>query len=222
MLIGVEINPVDALLQQNHVIERMWVEINQRVNYPIKTALVQMTDQEELDMEDNLTKFCVSNLSMQVARIGMQNVVESWNAHRIPGVTLNSSGSVCVCLFVMFALQLTLNLPIPTHLPFSGKGIPNDLCGQGCPSKVAEHLLPLGNVAADLYEQEMGGGATLRRESPFATDPFPSVESRQWAEGQFASQFDMRSLHQHVVNRDYTQFQSALRCLISITRHAVM
>ncbi|CAL8323992.1 unnamed protein product [Merluccius merluccius] len=117
----------------------MWVEINGRVNYPLKTALVQMTDQEELDMEDNLTKFCVSTLSLQVARIGMQNVVESWNAHRIPG-----------------------------------KGIPNDLCGQGCPSKVAEHLLPLGNVAADLYEQEVGGGATLRRESPFATDPFPS------------------------------------------------
>ncbi|KAK0144061.1 hypothetical protein N1851_017601 [Merluccius polli] len=122
----------------------MWVEINDRVNYPIKTALVQMTDQEELDMEDNLTKFCVSTLSLQVAGIGMQNVVESWNAHRIPG-----------------------------------KGIPNDLCGQRCPSKVAEHLLPLGNVAADLYEQEVGGGATLRRESPFATDPFPSVESRQ-------------------------------------------
>ncbi|KAK0139801.1 hypothetical protein N1851_023290 [Merluccius polli] len=180
---------------RNHVIERMWVEINDRVNYPIKTALVQMTDQEELDMEDNLTKFCVSTLSLQVARIGMQNVVESWNAHRIPGVTLNSSG-------IGRASQTTS----------VGKGV----------HQVAEHLLPLCNVAADLYEQEVGGGATLRWESPFATDPFPSVESRQWAEGHFASQFNMRSLHQHVVTRDYTHFQSALRCLINITRHAVM
>ncbi|XP_030589956.1 uncharacterized protein LOC115783319 isoform X2 [Archocentrus centrarchus] len=70
---------------RNHVIERMWSEVNARVNYPLKTALVQLVDMEELDMEDSTSKYCVSNLTCQMARIGITNVVEAWNAHRIPG-----------------------------------------------------------------------------------------------------------------------------------------
>ncbi|KAK5851422.1 hypothetical protein PBY51_002217 [Eleginops maclovinus] len=93
---------------RNHVIERMWVEINERVNYPLKRALIQMTDNEELDMEDNLTRYCVSSLTCQMARIGMENVVNTWNAHRIPG-----------------------------------KGIPNQLCGQGYPAKIHQNFFLL-------------------------------------------------------------------------------
>ncbi|KAA8590524.1 hypothetical protein FQN60_014458 [Etheostoma spectabile] len=74
-----------GLWDQNHVIERMWSEVNARVNYPLKTALVEMVDQEEVDMEDNTSKYCVSNLTCQLARIGITKVTEAWNAHRIPG-----------------------------------------------------------------------------------------------------------------------------------------
>ena len=38
----------------------MWVEMNQRVNYPIKRALNSMVNDEQLDMEDEITKFSVS------------------------------------------------------------------------------------------------------------------------------------------------------------------
>jgi len=73
-----------TLLLQNHKIERMWPEVNQRVNYPI-AALVELMDADALNVDDDVTKFCLSNLSIQLAEVGIQQFVESWNAHRVPG-----------------------------------------------------------------------------------------------------------------------------------------
>ena len=45
---------------QNHMIERIWVEVNTRVNYPIKTILIRLEDSGEIDMDNPIHRFCTS------------------------------------------------------------------------------------------------------------------------------------------------------------------
>ena len=77
---------------QNHIIERMWSEVNSRVNYPIKAILVEMVEKGQINMDDNLHLFCVSWLSIRVSFVGVQLFVESWNHHPIPGIYWNGCG----------------------------------------------------------------------------------------------------------------------------------
>jgi len=58
-------------------VERIWPEINQRVNYPIKSALVQLVDSEAVNVDDDVSKFCISSLCLQLAEIGLSQVTQS-------------------------------------------------------------------------------------------------------------------------------------------------
>lgn len=42
-------NPTD-LSFQNHVVERIWPEVNQRVNYPIKRKFIEIEENNEIDI----------------------------------------------------------------------------------------------------------------------------------------------------------------------------
>ena len=74
------------LFLQNLPIERLWPEINSRVNYPIKIALVDLDNSQRIDMENEAHMFCVSYVSCLVSGFGVKRVVDSWNSHSIPGL----------------------------------------------------------------------------------------------------------------------------------------
>ena len=71
--------------RQNHRVERIWPEVNQRINYPVKRVLVEMEGNEEINMMNEVDKFCVSWITINVVRPAIMNFILAWNSHRIPG-----------------------------------------------------------------------------------------------------------------------------------------
>ena len=69
----------------NHRVERLWPEINRRVNYPIKEISIDMEASGSINMQDETTKFCVSWTTIQVASVGLVQFIQAWNSHRIDG-----------------------------------------------------------------------------------------------------------------------------------------
>lgn len=68
----------------NHIIERIWVELNKRVTYPVKRVIISMDDQGVIDMDCSVTKFAVSTVLLRVCEVGMKRMVAAWNSHPIP------------------------------------------------------------------------------------------------------------------------------------------
>lgn len=74
--------------KRNLMIERVWPEVNSRINYPIKRVLTELEEKGILDISDENVRFCVSWFTCEVAKVGMSRFVESWNHHRIKGNTV--------------------------------------------------------------------------------------------------------------------------------------
>ena len=72
-------------LSQNHVVERMWVEINSRINYPVKRCLLDMVENGLLQLENPMVQFCVSWYTIHICNVGLDLFVQAWNEHPLPG-----------------------------------------------------------------------------------------------------------------------------------------
>ena len=81
--------------------ERFWVEINTRVNYPVKTALVEMERSSQIDMEHPMHRFCVSWVAIRVCSVGTRLAVEAWINHRVSGT------GIIMISFLHVELELT-------------------------------------------------------------------------------------------------------------------
>ena len=66
--------------------EWIWVEVNARVNYPIKEVLIDMLENGAFSLDNELEKFCISWFAIKVAAIDIELFVQSWNEHPIPGI----------------------------------------------------------------------------------------------------------------------------------------
>lgn len=65
------------------------MEVNSRVNYPIKAALINLCETEKINLDDDLEKHCVSWFIINVANSGIALFLAAWNEHPIPGLTKN-------------------------------------------------------------------------------------------------------------------------------------
>ena len=61
------------------------MEVNGRVNYPVKSCLVALQERGEIDLDCPHQKFCVSWFTIRVCNIGTTLAVQAWNEHPIPG-----------------------------------------------------------------------------------------------------------------------------------------
>lgn len=63
----------------------MWVEVNSRVNYPLKSLMNRMIETGKIDFTSTYVRFGVSWVLTRVANYGLELFISSWNHHRVPG-----------------------------------------------------------------------------------------------------------------------------------------
>ena len=83
---------------------------NQKINYPLQRVLVALQAKEEFDFDDVVTWFCISWLTMYTCHNPLQQLVNCWNFHRIPG-------HECVTLENMLQSNRAVKIPkelVPT------------------------------------------------------------------------------------------------------------
>lgn len=52
---------------------------------------MEMVEGEEIDMDNETTKFCVSWFAMQIVNEATTMFISSWNSHPIPGMFSNNN-----------------------------------------------------------------------------------------------------------------------------------
>ena len=65
-------------------IERYWVDVNAKINYPIKALLAEVAETSSV-MSDSVGKTAVSQFVCRVATVGINRHMAAYNNHRIPG-----------------------------------------------------------------------------------------------------------------------------------------
>ena len=168
-------------------IERLWFDINERVNYPIKIAMQDLVNEDQLDLGDELHKLVLSHILVPLASKGMEIVVNSWNLR---------------------VVEKNRHSRLPA-------GVPAELLHENkCLAQVPGIILPNENDAAALYERDVGG--TLTRPKAFGTLP-STVNPQQFNDfmNNFWTVNDINFMWAMTVNRRYNVLKSAVLSAIN-------
>ena len=92
---------------KNYVAERFWPEVNMRINYPLKRAMNHIVENRDLDISDEILKFCFSWVMLYSSGDAVSHLLNSWNHHRVPGP------SGCVPIDNMLATTRTAKVNDP-------------------------------------------------------------------------------------------------------------
>ena len=204
------------LILQNHLAERHWVEVNTRVNYPIKTALTWMQQNMVIDLDCPVTKYCVSLMSGKLCQVGIQLHVRAWNSHRIPGKTYS--------LLLSFTLSTNVYYPLVYVCTYSillgpHRGVPDILAennNQAARIPAGQNIIPTADVAETFY---VAAGGHLSPMTLFGSDPLADspelIQQRQRALEQNIPAPE--ELFAFTVNGDYAPFAQSLQFMIQTT-----
>ncbi|KXJ07190.1 hypothetical protein AC249_AIPGENE13490 [Exaiptasia diaphana] len=177
--------------------ERKWVEINQRTNYPIKEALIDMQRRLVINMADPIEKFCVSFVSIIVAEVGVAKAVDAWNEHPIEVRQYTNPHEPLLVTVKEYQTQ-----------------------GQNCPvplSPLRPEDVPTTEEAIAMYE---ANGGRLTRESTFGEDPLrdhPTLVAERDRLFQ-ESNPDVNYIQGNLANGYPAQFEAAVLSFIDITK----
>ena len=69
---------------KNYVAERFWLEDNLRINYPLKRAMNHIAENENLNISEEILKFCFSLVMLYSSVDAVNHLLNSWNHHRVP------------------------------------------------------------------------------------------------------------------------------------------
>ena len=94
---------------QNHLAERHWVEVNTRVNYPVKTALTWMQQNMVIDLDCPVTKYCVSLMAGNYVKLEYSCIFVHGTATGFLVTIVNMSPKSMLTRLVPIMLQI---LPI--------------------------------------------------------------------------------------------------------------
>ena len=196
-----------------------------------------MQQRSIIDMDCPTTKYCVSFMTAKLCQIGIQNHIQAWNNHRIPGtlymvrVQYTPLGSPIECptlstLNLLWDSQrCILNVPYFTSdehyiiKQFAGqhRGVPNQLALENNrAAQIHSSLIPDMSSAISLYEASGGqlGAATGFGVDPLADSPELVQERQTIMETSIPSP---EELFGWTVNGVFQPFSDSLKHMIDVS-----
>ena len=69
---------------KSYVVEKFWPKVNLRINYPLKRAMNHIVEDENLDILDEILKFCFSLEMLYSSVDAVNHLLSFWNHHKVP------------------------------------------------------------------------------------------------------------------------------------------